>query len=61
MPAIVDLAAMRAAVAELGGEPGRVDPLLPSELVIDHSVQVDLFATRLAIERNVQLEYERNG
>ena len=52
---------MRDAVAELGGEPGRVDPLLPSELVIDHSVQVDSFATRLAIERNVELEYERNG
>ena len=61
VPAIVDLAAMRDAVAELGGEPGRVDPLLPSELVIDHSVQVDSFATRLAIERNVELEYERNG
>ena len=52
---------MRDAVAELGGEPGRVDPLLPSELVIDHSVQVDSFATRLAIEQNVELEYERNG
>ena len=48
-------------VAKLGGEPGRIDPLLPSELVIDHSVQVDSFATRLAIERNVELEFERNG
>ena len=45
---------------ELGGDPAKVDPLLPSELVIDHSIQVDAFATRLAIEKNVELEYARN-
>jgi aconitate hydratase len=60
VPAFVDLAAMRDAMEQLGGDPARVDPLLPSELVIDHSVQVDEFATRLAIRRNVELEYERN-
>ena len=60
VPAIVDLAAMRDAIAELGGDPAKVDPLLPSELVIDHSIQVDAFATRLAIEKNVELEYARN-
>ncbi len=60
VPAIVDLAAMRDAIAELGGDPAKVDPLLSSELVIDHSIQVDAFATRLAIEKNVELEYARN-
>ncbi len=60
VPAIVDLAAMRDAIAELGGDPAKVDPLLPSELVIDHSIQVDAFATRMAIEKNVELEYARN-
>jgi aconitate hydratase A / 2-methylisocitrate dehydratase len=60
VPAIVDLAAMRDAIAELGGDPAKVDPVLPSELVIDHSIQVDAFATRLAIEKNVELEYARN-
>jgi aconitate hydratase len=60
VPAVVDLAAMRNAMADLGGDPGRVNPLIPAELVIDHSVQVDAFASRLAFERNVELEFERN-
>src|SRR5581483_8465176 len=60
VPAIVDLAAMRDAMREQGGDPERINPLIPAELVIDHSVQVDEFATRLAIERNVELEFERN-
>jgi aconitate hydratase len=60
VPAIVDLAAMRDAIAERGGDPARVNPLIPAELVIDHSVQVDEFATRLAFRRNVELEFERN-
>src|SRR5580765_8771441 len=51
---------MRDAIAELGGDPARVNPLIPAELVIDHSVQVDEFATRLAFARNVELEFERN-
>jgi aconitate hydratase len=61
VPAIVDLAAMRDAVRDRGGDPSRVNPLLPAELVIDHSVQVDEFATRLAIRTNVDRDYERNG
>jgi aconitate hydratase len=60
VPAIVDLAAMRDAMRELGGDPERINPLLPVELVIDHSVQVDEFGTRLAIARNTELEFERN-
>jgi aconitate hydratase len=60
VPAVVDLAAMRDAMAELGGDPSRIDPLIPAELVIDHSVQVDDFASRLAIARNAELEFERN-
>jgi aconitate hydratase len=60
VPAVVDLAAMRAAVADLGGDPERVNPLIPVELVIDHSVQVDDFATRLSIQRNSELEFQRN-
>ena len=60
VPAIVDLAAMRDAMRDLGGDPARIDPKLPAELVIDHSVQVDEFATRLAIVRNAELEFERN-
>ncbi len=60
VPAVVDLAAMREAIARLGGDPSRVDPLIPAELVIDHSVQVDDFATRLAITRNAELEFQRN-
>src|ERR1700730_845642 len=60
VPAIVDLAAMRDAMREHGGDPVRINPLIPAELVIDHSVQVDEFATRLAMGRNVELEFERN-
>jgi aconitate hydratase A / 2-methylisocitrate dehydratase len=60
VPAIVDLAAMRNAMADLGGEAARINPQLPSELVIDHSVQVDEFATPFAIGRNSELEFERN-
>jgi aconitate hydratase len=60
VPAVVDLAAMRNAMSDLGGEPRKINPLLPVELVIDHSVQVDEFATKLAIFRNAELEFERN-
>jgi aconitate hydratase len=60
VPAVVDLAAMRNAMADLGGDPARINPLIPAELVIDHSVQVDAFASRLAFGRNVELEFERN-
>ena len=60
VPAIVDLAAMRDAIAELGGDPTRINPLVPVELVIDHSIQVDVFAERLAFQRNAELEFERN-
>jgi aconitate hydratase A / 2-methylisocitrate dehydratase len=60
VPAVVDLAAMRDAIAALGGDPTRINPLIPAELVIDHSVQVDLFASHLAFARNVELEVERN-
>jgi len=61
VPCIVDLATMREAVAELGGDPNKVNPLAPAELVIDHSVIADLFGTADALERNVEIEYERNG
>ncbi|HZO96436.1 MAG TPA: aconitate hydratase AcnA [Gaiellaceae bacterium] len=60
VPALVDLAAMRDALAELGGDPARINPQIPAELVIDHSVQVDAFASRGAFARNVELEFERN-
>jgi aconitate hydratase len=60
VPAIVDLAAMRDAMEELGGDPRRINPLVPVELVIDHSIQVDVFAERLAFQRNAELEFERN-
>ena len=60
VPALVDLAAMRNAMADLGGDPEKINPLIPAELVIDHSVQVDAFASRLAFGRNVELEFERN-
>jgi aconitate hydratase len=59
VPAVVDLAAMRDAMADLGGD--RLDPLLPVDLVIDHSVTVDAFGTADAFARNVEIEYERNG
>ena len=61
VPAVVDLAAMRDAMADLGGDPARVNPLVPADLVIDHSVQVDRFGTPGAFAFNVEREYERNG
>jgi len=61
VPAVVDLAAMRDAVKELGGDPNGINPLVPADLVIDHSVQVDMFGTTLAFRGNVEREYERNG
>jgi aconitate hydratase len=61
VPAVVDLAAMRDAMAELGGDPGRVNPLVPADLVIDHSVQVDRYGTADSFAYNVEREYERNG
>ncbi len=61
VPCIVDLATMREAVADLGGDPARINPLAPAELVIDHSVITDVFARPDAFERNVDLEYQRNG
>ena len=60
VPAIVDLAAMRAAVARLGGDPKKINPLVPVDLVIDHSVQVDFFATADALNRNAEVEFQRN-
>ena len=61
VPCIVDLATMREAVEDLGGDPEKVNPLAPAELVIDHSVILDVFGRADAFERNVELEYERNG
>ncbi|MFN8088250.1 MAG: aconitate hydratase [Mycobacterium sp.] len=61
VPCIVDLATMREAVAELGGDPDKVNPLAPADLVIDHSVIADLFGRADAFERNVEIEYQRNG
>ncbi len=61
VPAVVDLAAMRDAMARQGGDPARINPLVPVELVIDHSVQVDYFGTTNAVVKNVAREYERNG
>ena len=61
VPCIVDLATMREAVAELGGDPKRINPLAPAEMVIDHSVVIDVAGSADAFERNVELEYERNG
>jgi aconitate hydratase len=60
VPAVVDLAAMRNAMADLGGDPAKINPLLPVELVIDHSVQVDEYANARAMFRNAELEFERN-
>jgi aconitate hydratase len=61
VPCIVDLATMREAVADLGGDPSRINPLSPAEMVIDHSVIIDVFGRDDAIERNMAIEYERNG
>jgi aconitate hydratase len=60
VPVVVDLATMREAVIDLGGDPSKIEPLAPAELVIDHSVIADFFGTPDAEERNVELEYERN-
>ncbi|MET9023631.1 aconitate hydratase [Actinopolymorpha sp. NPDC004070] len=60
VPAVVDLATMREAVRDLGGDPARINPLSPAELVIDHSVIADVFGTPDAFARNVEIEYERN-
>ncbi|MET3662295.1 aconitate hydratase [Aquamicrobium ahrensii] len=60
VPAVVDLAAMRDGIASLGGDPQKINPLVPVDLVIDHSVIVDEFGTPMAFARNVELEYERN-
>ena len=61
VPCVVDLATMREAMAELGGDPTRINPLAPAEMVIDHSVIADVFGTPQAFERNREIEYERNG
>ena len=61
VPAVVDLAAMRDATAKLGADPQKINPLVPVDLVIDHSVMVDNFGTPMAFGQNVELEYERNG
>src|SRR6201986_5095180 len=60
VPAVVDLAAMRDEMAELGGDPEKINPLVPAELVIDHSVQVDAFGSPQAFARNAELEFDRN-
>ncbi|MFC3126525.1 aconitate hydratase AcnA [Pseudoroseomonas globiformis] len=61
VPAVVDLAAMRDGITKLGGDPRRVNPLVPVDLVIDHSVMVDVSATASALQTNVDIEFERNG
>src|SRR5690348_7224752 len=61
VPAVVDLAAMRDAMAQLGGDPQKINPLVPVHLIIDHSVMVDEFGNPRAFEKNVEFEYERNG
>ena len=60
VPCVVDLATMREAMADLGGDPTKINPLAPAEMVIDHSVIADVFGTAGAFERNVEIEYERN-
>ena len=60
VPAVVDLAAMRDAMKKLGGDPKKINPLLPAELVIDHSVQVDEFGKPEALSLNAQIEFPRN-
>ena len=60
VPAIVDLASMRSAVQRMGGDPRRINPVVPVDLVIDHSVQVDFFGTQYAFAQNVEREFERN-
>src|SRR5687767_612074 len=60
VPAVVDLASMRAAVRRLGGDPSRINPLVPVDLVVDHSVQVDVFGSPEALQKNAEFEFERN-
>ena len=60
VPAVVDLAALRSAMIRMGGDPKKINPLVPCDLVVDHSVQVDEFATRFALQRNLDKEFERN-
>src|SRR5262245_18861574 len=60
VPCVVDLAAMREAVQRMGGDPRKINPLVPVDLVIDHSVQVDLFGTSAALEKNAEIEFQRN-
>ncbi|HEV3476578.1 MAG TPA: aconitase family protein, partial [Rubrobacteraceae bacterium] len=60
VPAVVDLAAMRSAMEEVGGDPKRINPLVPTDLVIDHSVQVDAFGSSAALQFNAEREFERN-
>ena len=61
VPCVVDLAAMRAAMKRLGGDPNKINPLVPVDLVIDHSVQVDFFGAADSLEKNVEIEFERNA
>ena len=61
VPAVVDLAALRAAMVRMGGDPKKINPLVPCDLVIDHSVQVDSFGTASALQENIDLEFQRNG
>jgi aconitate hydratase len=61
VPAVADLAAMRSAISRMNGDPQKINPLVPADLVIDHSVQVDAFGSTLAFGQNVEREYERNG
>src|SRR6201995_3274346 len=61
VPAVVDLAAMRDGITRLGSDPRKVNPLVPVDLVIDHSVQIDVFARPDALAKNVDIEFERNG
>ena len=60
VPSVVDLAAMRSAMARMGGDPEKINPVVPVSLVVDHSVQVDLFGQSIALERNTEIEFERN-
>jgi len=60
VPAIVDLAALRSAMVRMGGDPKKINPLVPCDLVVDHSVQVDEFGTKFALKHNVEIEFERN-
>jgi aconitate hydratase len=60
VPAVVDLASMRSAMKRLGGDPGKINPAIPVDLVVDHSVQVDVFGSLVALQRNADIEFERN-